>query len=248
MNAIVTLRGVCKRYGTGRSAVEALRGVDLELEEGRYYSIVGPSGSGKSTLLHIIGCMDTPTQGDVSIRGRDTRGLTDGELTAVRAREIGFVFQSFHLNPILTARENVAIALRFVGVPRRAALRKADRWLGRVGLGHRVGHYPAQLSGGERQRVGIARALVKAPSLVLADEPTGNLDSRTGAETIQLLRQISQDERSTVVQVTHDPEVARIGDSVITLRDGRIEGNVEIGGCQHAGPPAGAEWQPEAQS
>jgi putative ABC transport system ATP-binding protein len=224
VDTIISLRDVRKAYEMGETTVEALRGVDLELERGGYYSIVGPSGSGKSSLLHIVGCMDAPTSGEVRVNGKDVSRLSEKALTRIRAQDIGFVFQAFHLNPILTARENVAIALRFLGVRKKVALEKAEYWLDKVGLSHRLRHYPAELSGGERQRVAIARAIVKDPALILADEPTGNLDTRRGQEIVELLRETSREQKTTVIQVTHDMAVAQMGDAILTLRDGRITG------------------------
>jgi putative ABC transport system ATP-binding protein len=174
MTNIIALEGVRKEFQLGASTIAALRGVDLELEKGRYYSIMGPSGSGKSTLLHILGCMDIPTKGKVWLNGRQVHTLDHRQRTRIRAQEIGFVFQAFHLNPILTALDNVAITLRFMGETRRSAREKAEYWLQRVRLGARISHHPAALSGGERQRVAIARAIAKNPSVILADEPTGN--------------------------------------------------------------------------
>jgi len=222
MDPIISLQDVKKSYRMGQTTVRALRGVTLTLARGQIHSIVGPSGSGKSSLLHIIGCMDLPTGGEVYVSGRRVSKLPEKALTAIRAQEIGFVFQAFHLNPILNARENVAMALRFLGVGRRDALRRADGWLARVGLAHRTRHYPAELSGGERQRVAIARAIAKRPALILADEPTGNLDTQCGQEIVKLLRAINQETHTTIIQVTHDKEVARTGDAILTLRDGRI--------------------------
>jgi putative ABC transport system ATP-binding protein len=222
MDTIIRLKNVTKTYQMGEVTVDALRDVDLELAQGTFYSIIGPSGSGKSSLLHIIGCMDVPTDGEVWMGEQQISQLEERALTKIRAQHIGFIFQAFHLNPILTAQENVAIALRFLGVRKAEAMRRASVWLERVGLGHRLHHYPAELSGGERQRVAIARALVKGPRLVLADEPTGNLDSQRGQEIIGLLRQINRQEQTTIIQVTHDPEVAAMSDRIITLRDGQV--------------------------
>jgi putative ABC transport system ATP-binding protein len=222
MNTVVELKDIRKTYRMGHVTVEALQNVSLELQRGGHYSIIGPSGSGKSSLLHIIGCMDVPTSGEVRVNGKSVSGLGEKELTKIRAQEIGFIFQAFHLNPILTAQENVAIALRFLGVRKRDAMERAARWLEKVGLADRARHYPAELSGGERQRVAIARAIVKKPALILADEPTGNLDTKRGMEIIELMRQISQEENTTVVQVTHNMEVARVSDVIFTLRDGTI--------------------------
>jgi putative ABC transport system ATP-binding protein len=222
MTNIIALEGVRKEFQLGASTIAALRGVDLELEKGRYYSIMGPSGSGKSTLLHILGCMDIPTKGKVWLNGRQVHTLDHRQRTRIRAQEIGFVFQAFHLNPILTALDNVAITLRFMGETRRSAREKAEYWLQRVRLGARISHHPAALSGGERQRVAIARAIAKNPSVILADEPTGNLDSKTGMDIVDILRDINQREETTIIQVTHDHEVANKSDIVYTLRDGSI--------------------------
>lgn len=222
MAHIITLKNVQKEYQLGQTTVTALQDITLDLEEGEYYSIMGPSGSGKSSLLHIIGCMDLPSRGEISLNGKRLNGLKEKDLTSIRAKEIGFIFQAFHLNPILTVRENVALALRFLGVNKSEALNKADVWLEKVDLGHRLHHYPSELSGGERQRVAIARAIVKNPTLILADEPTGNLDSKTGRHIIQLLQHINHREKTSVVQVTHNMDVARVSDTIFTLRDGRI--------------------------
>ncbi|MBN1302977.1 MAG: ABC transporter ATP-binding protein [Anaerolineales bacterium] len=222
MKTILKLENVTKKYSLGSTVVHALRGVNIELEKGKYYSIVGPSGSGKSTLLHILGCMDLPSTGEVWINSRPVHCLNETQLTKIRAVELGFIFQSFHLNPILTVLENVSIALQFLGIGKAAAQERAREWLDRVGLDHRLDHYPSELSGGERQRVAIARALVKKPQFVLADEPTGNLDSKTGQEIISLLRKINREAGVTIVQVTHDREIAEMGDEIISFRDGRI--------------------------
>ena len=224
MDTVVELMNVRKTYQMGHVTVEALRGVSLTLQRGGYYSIVGPSGSGKSSLLHIIGCIDVPTTGKVQVNGRNVGGLSERDLTKIRAQEIGLVFQAFHLNPILTAQENVAIALRFLGVRKKLAMEKAMHWLEKVGLTDRALHYPAELSGGERQRVAIVRAIVKNPTLILADEPTGNLDTARGRDVIELIRRLSREENTTVVQVTHDMAVARMADTILTLRDGQLVG------------------------
>jgi putative ABC transport system ATP-binding protein len=223
MTALLELQNVTKEYQLGETTVRALRGVDLEIESGEYYSLVGSSGSGKSTLLHILGCMDTPTSGQVRLNGELLSDASESALTRIRARDIGFVFQAFHLNPILTVQENAAIVLRFLGISKGEALRQAAKCLDQVGMGHRLKHYPSELSGGERQRVGIARAIVKKPSLLLADEPTGNLDSKMGLEIVELIRQINRQQGTTVIQVTHDPEVASMSDIIIQMRDGKIQ-------------------------
>jgi len=222
MNPIVRLNNVTKEYALGKTTVQALRGVSLSLAQGKTYAIVGPSGSGKSTLLHILGCMDRPSQGEVWVSGQPVHGLSERARTSLRASQIGFVFQAFHLNPILTVCENVSIALQFLGVGKSEAKRRGEAWLERVGLGHRLRHYPSELSGGERQRVAIARALVKDPALILADEPTGNLDSQTGHAIIALLGEINRERRATIVLVTHDREIAGLSEEIITFKDGEI--------------------------
>ena len=228
MNTLLSLHNVRKEYPLGKTSVTALDGIDLDLEQGLFYAIVGPSGCGKSTLLHILGCMDSPTSGEMVFKGRRVDRCGEAERTRLRAREIGFIFQFFHLNPILTAHENVAIALRFLGSDKTTSLRKASDCLERVGMSHRKHHFPAELSGGERQRVAIARAMVKRPSLLLADEPTGNLDSRKGAEIMTLLRNACREEGSTVIQVTHNREMAEQSDRIIMLRDGRIQTQTNV--------------------
>jgi len=222
MKAIIALEKITREYQLGASTIRALRGVDLTLEKGSYVSIVGPSGSGKSSLLHIIGCMDQPTGGEAWFKGQDVASFSDRQLTQLRASEIGFIFQAFHLNPVLSVLDNVAIALRFIGVDRRESRRRAAVWLEHVGLSHRLGHKTTELSGGERQRVAVARAVVKNPSVILADEPTGNLDTTTGNDIIGLLKDINREKRTTIIQVTHDMNVAAQADQIITLCDGRI--------------------------
>jgi putative ABC transport system ATP-binding protein len=222
MTSLVSLRRIRKEYPLGKTSVAALNGVDLDFEPGVFYSIVGPSGCGKSSLLHILGCMDVPTSGEMTFRGRRVDHISEGKRTLLRARDIGFVFQFYHLNPILTALENVAVTLRFLGVDKRTAIRKASVSLERVGMLQRRNHIPAELSGGERQRVAVARAMVKRPSLLLADEPTGNLDSRRGIEIMALLRAACREAGSTVVQATHNLEMAGQTDRIIAMRDGRV--------------------------
>ncbi len=199
----------------------ALTGVDLEVERGQFVALVGTSGSGKSTLLQLLGCLDRPDAGVLRIDGREVAGLDDTALARLRNRTIGFVFQSFHLLPRLRSDENVALPLRYAGVPRKERLRRARALLERVGLGHRVEHRPSELSGGQRQRVAIARALIADPPLLLADEPTGNLDSRSGASILELFRELHREGR-TIVMVTHDPGVAACADRRIHLEDGKI--------------------------
>ncbi|MCW8141150.1 MAG: ABC transporter ATP-binding protein [Planctomycetota bacterium] len=218
--ALLELRQVSKHYRLGGHRVRALDGFDLAIERGEYVSIMGPSGSGKSTLMHLIGCLDTPTEGEYVLDGVAISALTDDRLAEIRGRKIGFVFQTFNLLPRLSARANVELPLAYQAVPRRDRAARALDALGQVELGHRAEHRPNELSGGERQRVAIARALVVRPSIVLADEPTGNLDSRVGAEILDLFDRL-HGEGVTLVVVTHDEGVARRAQRLVRLRDGR---------------------------
>jgi putative ABC transport system ATP-binding protein len=217
--AVLEIRALAKRYPGG---VDALRGVALTVEEGELLAVVGPSGSGKSTLLHIMGTLDRPTEGDVHVAGHDVATLSDRRLAALRARHVGFVFQQFFLVEGLSAVENVAQGLLYLGMPAPERRERASEQLERVGLEHRLTHRPAQLSGGERQRVAIARALVARPSIVFADEPTGNLDTRSGAQIIGLLRELNA-EGTTIVVITHDLEVAASLPRRVHIRDGGVE-------------------------
>ncbi len=221
MSTLVSLEGVTKVYRLGQVEVPALRGVDLSLEAGDFLALMGPSGSGKSTLLHILGLLDRPTSGRVLWQGEDVSGLRPGRLAELRGRAIGFVFQTFNLVPTLSAQHNVELPLLFQGVRGKERRRRAQELLEQVGLGARRRHRPAQLSGGERQRVAIARALAADPQLILADEPTGNLDSVSGSEILELLAGLNRGGK-TVVLVTHDPEAASTARWVLRMRDGRV--------------------------
>ena len=222
MTAAVEAHEVTRTYQLDGLAVPALRGVSLTVPAGDYAAIVGPSGSGKSTLMHLLGGLDRPTTGTLLLAGRDVAGLGPADLAALRNRTIGFVFQAFHLLSRTSAVDNVALPLVYAGLRAGERRRRASDVLDRVGLGHRLKHRPNQLSGGEQQRVAIARALVTSPSLLLADEPTGNLDSATGAEVLALLEELNRESGVAVVLVTHDHEVAARARRQIRMRDGRI--------------------------
>jgi len=218
----IRLEGVHKVYDTGALQVHALRGIDLRMEAGEFVSVMGPSGSGKTTLMEILGCLSRPTSGRYRLNGSDVAETDPDGLARLRGEQIGFVFQSFNLLPRLSVVENVELPLGYRGVPRRERHQRARDTLERVGLGHRWRHLPNEISGGERQRVAMARALVNRPSLLLADEPTGNLDTKTGDEILALLREIHVEGR-TVVLGTHDPRIGERAPRKLTIRDGRIE-------------------------
>jgi putative ABC transport system ATP-binding protein len=226
-DVVVRTVGLTRRYKMGDTFVEALRGVDLEIARGEFVALVGPSGSGKSTVLNLIGGLDRPSAGEIWIDGKELSARDEKTLTRHRRQHVGFVFQSFNLLPRLTAEENVALPLMFGGVAEKERRARARELLERVGLAERLTHRPTQLSGGEQQRVAIARALVGRPALLLADEPTGNLDTTTGVEIMRLLKELNQGYGLTLIVVTHDPEVAAFADRVVRLRDGRVDQRME---------------------
>ena len=231
---MIRVDNLVKTYRQGTTPVHALDGLSLSIDHGEFVAVMGPSGSGKSTLLHLIGGLDVPDSGEVVVNGERLSALSDYALTLFRRRKVGFVFQFFNLLPTLTAEENVALPLLLDGKPMREIRERVDEMLELVGLIGRRGHRPDALSGGEMQRVAIARALVIEPILLLADEPTGNLDSRTGEDVLQLITESSRARRQTVMMVTHDARAAAYGNRVVTLRDGRIVDEVSVG---EEGPP-----------
>ncbi len=222
MNAIISVKDLQKIYIMGTTQVKALQGVSLDILRNEYVALMGPSGSGKSTLMNLLGCLDTPTSGEYWLNGSQVSKMTDSELAEVRNKEIGFVFQTFNLLPRLTALENVALPLVYGGVSKNDRLDRAMEVLNQVGLGDRVDHRPNELSGGQRQRVAIARALVNNPSIILADEPTGNLDTKTSIEIMEILEKI-HDAGNTVILVTHEPDISEHAHRIIRLRDGLVE-------------------------
>ena len=220
---LIEIRGITRIYDTGRVEVPALRGVDLDVAEGEFVAILGHSGSGKTTLMNIIGCLDRPTDGSYRLAGTDVHDLDDDDLAQVRSRTIGFVFQNYNLLPRTSALENVATPLLYQGVGRKTRLERARVPLERLGLGDRLDHEPSELSGGQQQRVAIARALVTEPALILADEPTGNLDTASGEEVMQIFHQLNAEGR-TIVLITHEADVAAQANRQVIVRDGRIVG------------------------
>jgi putative ABC transport system ATP-binding protein len=241
--AILEARDIRKSYSRGHQAVDALKGVSLSVERGQFVSIMGPSGSGKSTLLHIIGGLDRPSSGQVVLSGQGIETFSDDELSAFRRRRLGFIFQFFNLLPTLTAIENVGLPLLLDGKSMTDVAPKATELLKMMGLGHRLDHRPDQLSGGEMQRVAIARALVTDPLLILADEPTGNLDTKTGTSVLELLAQMAKERNHTILMVTHDPRAASFGHRLVTLRDGLIESD---GAPTPRSSPGAPEERPRA--
>lgn len=227
MSAILIATDLQKTYKLGEMEVHALRGVDLLVQEGEFIAIMGPSGSGKSTLLHLLGGLDTPTQGEVILGGKSLKDLKDSQLSKIRRREIGFIFQFFNLLPTLTAAENAYLPLLLDNQRRQEDDGLVNDLLSLVGLHDRSHHLPNQLSGGEQQRVAIARALITNPRIILADEPTGNLDSAAAETILQLLKTISEGRNQTILMVTHDPNAADYADKILDLRDGKFAGNTQ---------------------
>jgi putative ABC transport system ATP-binding protein len=224
---ILRLLDVGKVYATGAVEVEALRGVSMEVERGEYVAIMGPSGSGKSTLMHILGCLDVPTSGSYDLAGEDVSTMSEAALATVRNRQIGFVFQQFNLLASLPAWRNVELPLCYSGMGRAERKERAMRALERVGLGERVDHRPGELSGGQQQRVAVARALVTDPALILADEPTGNLDSHSSADVLGLFTEL-HDQGRTIVLITHEPDVARSAQRIVRILDGQVDSAIPL--------------------
>jgi putative ABC transport system ATP-binding protein len=228
MHSMIFMKDIIKVYNTGSIMVKALKGVDLDLKAGEFVSIVGPSGSGKSTLMNIVGCLDVPSGGEYLLDGEAVENLAPNQLAEIRNRKVGFVFQNFNLLPYATAYENVELPLVFGNVPSKVRRQRVTDLLERVGLGERMGHKPAELSGGEMQRVAIARALANQPKLILADEPTGNLDSKSGMQIINLFEELWKN-GSTVLVITHDQSIAKKTNRVILLKDGLVVESLENG-------------------
>lgn len=229
MPAVIELKNITRHFKIGEVEVKALQGVDLTINRGEYVALMGPSGSGKSTLMNMLGCLDTPTDGKYILNNHDVSNLSDNELAEIRNKEIGFVFQTFNLLARSTALDNVALPLVYAGFGKKERMAKATQVLASVGLADRMDHKPNELSGGQRQRVAIARALVNNPSIILADEPTGNLDTKTSYEIMELMEEIHQ-KGNTVVIVTHEEDIARRAKRIVRMRDGKIESDSQTAG------------------
>jgi putative ABC transport system ATP-binding protein len=219
----VQAEGIERAYGKGDSLVMALDGIDLEIRQGEYLSLMGPSGSGKTTFFNIIGALDFPTAGRISLGGQELRRMKSSELAYLRCANIGYIFQNYNLIEVITAQANVMLPMRFLGMSEKDAAEKAADLLDRVGIGHRLGHLPGELSGGQQQRVAIARALANDPMIVLADEPTGNLDTKTATAIVELLSKLSDERGVTIISATHDHRMLSVSDRVVYLRAGKIE-------------------------
>ena len=222
MGNVIEIRNIIRDFPLGQETVHVLKGIDLDIERGDYIAIMGPSGSGKSTLMNLLGCLDTPTSGSYILNGKDVSKMSDDELAEIRNNEIGFVFQTFNLLPRTTALENVALPMIYAGISKKERTHRAEQVLENVGLADRMDHKPNQLSGGQRQRVAVGRALVNKPSIILADEPTGNLDSKTSEEIMDLLKEIHKN-GNTVIVVTHEEDIAAKAHRVIRLIDGMVD-------------------------
>ena len=222
MSNVIEIRNIIRDFPLGQETVHVLKGIDLDIESGDYIAIMGPSGSGKSTLMNLLGCLDTPTSGSYNLNGKDVSKMSDDELAEIRNKEIGFVFQTFNLMPRTTALENVALPMIYAGISKKDRTKRAEEVLEDVGLADRMDHKPNQLSGGQRQRVAMGRALVNIPSIILADEPTGNLDSKTSEEIMDLLDEIHS-KGNTVIVVTHEEDIAAKAHRVIRLIDGMVD-------------------------
>lgn len=231
---LIRLRGISKRYGQGQAEVYALRDVDLDVQRGEFVAIMGPSGSGKSTAMNVIGCLDTPTSGEYLFDGIAVQGLTRDQRARLRRSQLGFVFQGFNLLPRTSAQENVELPLVYRGAPAAQRHRAARETLAAVGLAGWEGHTPAELSGGQQQRVAIARALVTNPEVLLADEPTGNLDSQRSRELMELLRSLNVERGITIIMVTHEPDMAAYAGRIVRFLDGHIESDTRPAGVAHA--------------
>lgn len=225
MSTVIKIRNIRRDFPLGQETVKVLKGIDLDIEKGEFVALMGPSGSGKSTLMNLLGCLDTPTDGSYELNGRDVSRMNDDELAEIRNTEIGFVFQTFNLLPRTTALENVALPMIYAGASKSARVKRAEEVLTDVGLADRMDHRPNQLSGGQRQRVAVGRALVNKPSIILADEPTGNLDSKTSIEIMELFDEIHR-AGNTVILVTHEEDIAEHAHRVIRLKDGMVESDV----------------------
>ncbi|QKQ98974.1 ATP-binding cassette domain-containing protein [Candidatus Nanohaloarchaea archaeon] len=217
---MIDLEDVVKEYQMGENTVKALRGSDLEINQGDFVAIMGPSGSGKSTLMNMIGALDVPTKGKVTLDDNDLSELSENELARLRSEKVGFVFQKFNLISSMTAQENVALPMLFRGSSRKERMERSKELLERMGLGNRLDHMPSELSGGQQQRVSIARALVNDPEIILADEPTGNLDTETGDKVMELLKELNEEEGKTIIMVTHDPHDAQYAEYIVDITDG----------------------------
>lgn len=226
MSLVIKIRNITRDFPLGNEVVKVLKGIDLDIERGEYVALMGPSGSGKSTLMNLLGCLDTPTSGSYELNGKDVSNMSDDELAEIRNKEIGFVFQTFNLLPRTTALDNVALPMVYAGASKSERTERAKEVLTNVGLADRMDHKPNQLSGGQRQRVAVGRALVNKPSIILADEPTGNLDSKTSKEIMNLFNEIHK-AGNTVILVTHEEDIAENAHRIIRLRDGIVESDIK---------------------